>query len=452
MKRNAVIDNSFIVPNNPYLLLQYSCHINVEHTCQTSAIKYLFKYVHKRNDRVTASFYQVSDEGNEQVVDDIQNYYDCRHTFACESTWRLFGYDIQVKEPSVIRLPFHLPKEHPIIFRDDETIKDMVEGVVYDTFQDAYYALDLLQDDKEFIDAIMEASTWASGNYVRNLFVILLIFNNLSRPEVMEQKLQDNGKSLSEFCTLLYPSLETINGMDDCLIMDELNFDTVLLRHKLNHVSSFMIMVSLNINQNSICNIKQGSYLAMLVSRAKLIIWNETPMLNKYDYEALDKSLKDILRFDLSYKPDMPFGKKLIQISDGLASDNTDGELEVLIPNDLLIDDTEKPFDELVYLSFDSLCVEEGNMEAQLDTMPPDILNAINCSGLPPHQLILKEGVSVMLLRNIDQSEGLCNKIRLQICRLRIHVIECITLTGDKDGKVVLILWIYMIPNNDTPF
>ncbi|XP_015955007.1 uncharacterized protein LOC107479381 [Arachis duranensis] len=273
-KNNTALDNSYIVPYNPSLLLKYSCHINVEHTCQTSAIKYLFKYVHKGNDRVTASFYETNVDGeSEQVVDEIRNYYDCRYISACEAAWRIFGYDIQQKEPSVIRLPFHLPNEHLVIFRDYENIVDVIDrvdgkltkllawmlanrlfpygrtltysqfpnkfvwkddismwmprkqgfsigrlshvprgngedyylrlllniqkgclsyvhlrtvnGVVYGTFKEACYALGLLQDDKEFIDAIIEASTWASGNYLRDLFVVLLLSNNVVRPEVV---------------------------------------------------------------------------------------------------------------------------------------------------------------------------------------------------------------------------------------------------------------------------
>ena len=32
-KRNYVLDNCYIVPYNPKLLLKYDCHINVEYTC-----------------------------------------------------------------------------------------------------------------------------------------------------------------------------------------------------------------------------------------------------------------------------------------------------------------------------------------------------------------------------------------------------------------------------------
>ncbi|XP_072081083.1 uncharacterized protein [Arachis hypogaea] len=72
IKKNITHDNSYIVPYNPSLLLKYGCHINVEHTCQTSAIKYLFKYVYKENDRVTAICYQTTSEADTiQVVDKI---------------------------------------------------------------------------------------------------------------------------------------------------------------------------------------------------------------------------------------------------------------------------------------------------------------------------------------------------------------------------------------------
>ncbi|XP_072071686.1 uncharacterized protein [Arachis hypogaea] len=57
-KKEVHLDNSYIVPYNGKLLLKYACHLNVEYTCQTSAIKYLVKYMQKGNDRVTATIYE----------------------------------------------------------------------------------------------------------------------------------------------------------------------------------------------------------------------------------------------------------------------------------------------------------------------------------------------------------------------------------------------------------
>ncbi|XP_052107460.1 uncharacterized protein LOC107457861 [Arachis duranensis] len=108
------------------------------------------------------------------------------------------------------------------------------------------------------------------------------------------------------------------------------------------------------------------------------------------------------------------------------------------------------PGGEKLYLSSDSICMDEGNMESQLDLYGSELLNSINCSGLPPHKLILKIGVPVMLLRNIDQSSGLCNGTRLQVRKLRNHVIECEVLKGNNVGHIALIPRINMVPTNET--
>lgn len=52
-----------------------------------------------------------------------------------------------------------------------------VGDVIYPTFRDACYALGLLDDDKEFIEVIHEASHWGSGRYLRSLFAAMLLSN-----------------------------------------------------------------------------------------------------------------------------------------------------------------------------------------------------------------------------------------------------------------------------------
>ena len=54
---------------------------------------------------------------------------------------------------------------------------------MHNTFKDACYALGLLDDDKEFIDEIKEASNWAVGIYLRRFFVCMLLTHCLSFPE-----------------------------------------------------------------------------------------------------------------------------------------------------------------------------------------------------------------------------------------------------------------------------
>ena len=55
--------------------------------------------------------------------------------------------------------------------------------------------------------------------------------------------------------------------------------------------------IPLIINEDSTCNIKQRSPIAELLIVTKLIIWDEAPMVHKYYFEALDRTLRDILGF-----------------------------------------------------------------------------------------------------------------------------------------------------------
>ncbi|XP_027156938.1 ATP-dependent DNA helicase PIF7-like [Coffea eugenioides] len=64
-----------------------------------------------------------------------------------------------------------------------------------------------------------------------------------------------------------------------------------------------------------------------------------------------------------------------------------------------------------------------------------DFLNSQNPKGLPPHKLLLKENCPIMLIRNLNPTEGLCNGTRL-ICReLRQNTICAEIAFGQHQGK-----------------
>ncbi|XP_071928011.1 uncharacterized protein [Coffea arabica] len=68
-----------------------------------------------------------------------------------------------------------------------------------------------------------------------------------------------------------------------------------------------------------------------------------------------------------------------------------------------------------------------------------DFLNSQNPKGLPPHKLMLKESCPLILLRNLNPAEGLCNGTRL-ICRqLRRHTICAEIAFGQHKGKKIFI-------------
>ncbi|KAK2436045.1 ATP-dependent DNA helicase PIF1 [Trifolium repens] len=89
------------------------------------------------------------------------------------------------------------------------------------------------------------------------------------------------------------------------------------------------------------------------------------------------------------------------------------------------------------YLSCDTPCKSDEEHSAQSEWFTSEFLNDIQCSGIPNHRLTLKVVVPVMLLRNIDQANGLCNGTRLQITKCGKHVITTSVISGKHSGDVV---------------
>ncbi|KAI5433936.1 hypothetical protein KIW84_020970 [Lathyrus oleraceus] len=58
--KDRSVDNRWVVPYNPWLLLKYDCHINVEICSSIKSIKYLYKYVYKGPDRVAMEVHKGS--------------------------------------------------------------------------------------------------------------------------------------------------------------------------------------------------------------------------------------------------------------------------------------------------------------------------------------------------------------------------------------------------------
>ncbi|XP_062208911.1 uncharacterized protein LOC133910581 [Phragmites australis] len=122
--RGAVLDNRWVVPYNPTLLMRYNCHINVEVCSSIKAVKYLYKYVYKGHDR--ASFSVDPPDQNGTVINEIRQYRDARFITPPEAVYRIFGFPLYAVSPSVLQLQLHLPNMQLVSYRATDNLNDVV--------------------------------------------------------------------------------------------------------------------------------------------------------------------------------------------------------------------------------------------------------------------------------------------------------------------------------------
>lgn len=109
--------------------------------------------------------------------------------------------------------------------------------------------------------------------------------------------------------------------------------------------------------------------------------------------------------------------------------------------NNLLI--SQFPGDAKTYVAFDETI--EANDQSQYE----DFLHTLHPGGLPPHKLTIKKNYPVMLLRNLNSSEGLCNGTPLICDDLQKHVISATIANGDFKNTHVFISRISLLLSAD---
>ncbi|KEH26307.1 PIF1-like helicase [Medicago truncatula] len=106
------------------------------------------------------------------------------------------------------------------------------------------------------------------------------------------------------------------------------------------------------------------------------------------------------------------------------------------------------PGEEKEYLSFDSICRSGENFDVQSEYFTIEFLNGIKSSKIPNHQLKPRVGCPAMLMRNIDQANGLCNGTRLTVTHLGKSTITATVITGERAGTRVFIHRMNLIPSD----
>ena len=285
-----------------------------------------------------------------------------------------------------------------------------VAGHKHPTFRAACEALGLLGDDQEWFHAMADAAHWALPYQLRQLFVTLLLFYEVTNPVKLldeytqamgediayhakqltpelptttmdqhirsyvlvelEKLLKDAGYSLDHF-HLPQPDHSSSRILTNRFIMEELSYNsngafaeldeqikrlnssqkhiydtiehsvlngcghtffvygyggtgkTFLWNTLLNSIRSqgkialavassgiaalllpggrtphSRFRIPLDIHEHSVCAIKKNTQLAELIQQTSLIIWDEAPVNHRHCFEALDRTLRDIMSFN----------------------------------------------------------------------------------------------------------------------------------------------------------
>ncbi|XP_017239732.1 uncharacterized protein LOC108212518 [Daucus carota subsp. sativus] len=92
------------------------------------------------------------------------------------------------------------------------------------------------------------------------------------------------------------------------------------------------------------------------------------------------------------------------------------------------------PSEMFTYYSVDN-AEEFGGNDADLSSaFPIEYLNSMNLPGMPLHDLKLKVGAVVMLMRNLNQTLGLCNGTRMIVTKCLKFCVECEVICGSFIG------------------
>lgn len=107
---NVEIDNRWVVPYSPLLCKMFDCHINVEAVHSVKAIKYICKYIHKGSDMAVLELNNKNDE--------ITQYQMGRYISTNEAVWRILGFEMHERCPTVVPLHVHLENFQRVFYTE----------------------------------------------------------------------------------------------------------------------------------------------------------------------------------------------------------------------------------------------------------------------------------------------------------------------------------------------
>ncbi|CAN1187173.1 ATP-dependent DNA helicase PIF1 [Linum perenne] len=444
-RSGVLLDNRFVVPYNRSLLVKYQAHMNIELCHKGRLIKYLFKYVTKGPDRSEPLPRIVSRRSagcttltewfklNQRCVDARKyTYAEIPNHFVWDE--KECDWHPRKKGFAVGRVVYIHPKREQVFYLRILLTKicgalsyeflRTVNGVLYPDFKEACRVLGLLSTDDEWDAVMYEVSRWGQPRLVRNVFISLLMFCQVSNPSILLEKwfeamsddfayrareIASNGQLdppqyslrdqvldslqslLASYSTdlthfnlplpnprsydsptpsFLYPHVNYDRGQQSEQAesyRSRLNPDQMLAYTSVMHsvdnsigglfflyghggtgktylyntivseirsrglivlvVASSGIAATLlpdastahsrfkipiEVHHTSTCMVKKGTELAEIIKATSLIVWDEAPMIHRLSFEAVDRTICDIMDVPLSGPGYKPFGGKSV--------------------------------------------------------------------------------------------------------------------------------------------
>uniref|UniRef100_A0AC35TIB5 ATP-dependent DNA helicase n=1 Tax=Rhabditophanes sp. KR3021 TaxID=114890 RepID=A0AC35TIB5_9BILA len=153
-------------------------------------------------------------------------------------------------------------------------------------------------------------------------------------------------------------------------------------------------------------------------------------------------------------------GDLIKEVFEGQDQDSTDKWTSVILASTNKTVDTinETVLDkvipgEVVHLLSADLLLSNPSVAEDIQNLPIEYLNSLAPSGMPVHDLRLKLNCIVMVLRNLNIKNGICNGTRLIVKGINSKFITCEHILNSRIGETVFIpRIILMSPEKEFPF
>ncbi|GJU70989.1 DNA helicase [Tanacetum coccineum] len=343
-----------------------------------------------------------------------------------------------------------------------------VNGQILPTYRAACEALGLLGDDKEWDISLEEPTVLATSKELRILFSQILIYCDVADPLklwinigklwVMTSQRKSLRKQKSQtimlipknykatFCTRTPVLLRSRWYWENIPLENNNKFTSIPRENRGDFHQTLPVkkgaskeeLIAASITEShlwpyfKVCTLKENMRLLRsgLTSEQQhrseqfskwlldVVIADESGMTELIDFIYDDTTLKAPTAGSLQENAIVCPKNVTVDVVNAKILSNIEGQSKTYLSNDEAI----------------SLGTEIGETEL---LYPTEYLNTMTFPRLPPHELELKVGSPIMLLRNVNLSGGLCNGTRMIVRSLMSKLIEAQIITGTRIGEKV---------------